>query len=98
MSFVYGKGKHFYPIYSVIARDPATNQSNPDSALAIFRKNKVTHVMIASIRLNPKVNTGEVINTIHFILTPIMQKYPEKLKLVKEIGTSETAALYEINY
>lgn len=98
MSFVYGKGKHFYPIYSVIARDTATNQSNPDSALAIFRRNKVTHVLIASIRLNPKMNTGDVINTIHFILGPIMQKYPEKLRLVRRFGTDEIAELYEIRY
>lgn len=98
MSFVYGKGKHFYPIYSVIARDTATNQSNPDSALAIFKRNKVSHIMIASIRLNPKMNTGEVINTIHFILSPIAQKYPQKLKLVKRFGEAESAELYEIMY
>lgn len=98
MSFVYGKGKHFYPIYSVIARDTTTNQSNPDSALAIFKRNKVTHILIASIRLNPKVNTGEVINTIHFILAPISQKYPEKIVKVKQFGTSEPAELYELKY
>jgi hypothetical protein len=98
MSFVYGKGKHFYPIYSVIARDTATNQSNPDSALAILQRNKVTHIMIASIRLNPKMNTGEVINTIHFILSPISQKYPQKLKLTKRFGEAESAELYEILY
>jgi hypothetical protein len=38
--------------------------------------------MIASLRINPLQNTGDVINTIHNIVQPIMTKYPEKLKLV----------------
>lgn len=98
MSFVYAKGKHFYPIYSVIAKDAETQQSNPDSALAIFKKNHVTHLLIASLRLNPKQNTGDVINTLHNIAAPIMQKYPEKLVMVKQMGESEPAYLYEIKY
>lgn len=98
MSFVYGKGKHFYPIYSVIARDTATMQSNPDSALAIFKRNKVTHVLIATLRANPKVADGNIINTVHHIVAPIAEKYPEKLKLVKHIGVEEPAELYEIIY
>jgi hypothetical protein len=98
MSFVYAKGKHFFPIYSVIAKDPQTQQSNPDSALAIFKKNKVTHLLIASLRINPAKNTGDVINTLHNIAAPIMQKYPQKLVLVKEIGFTEPAYLYEIKY
>jgi hypothetical protein len=98
MSFVYAKGKHFYPIYSIIAKDPQTQQSNPDSALAIFQKNKVTHLLIASLRINPTKNTGDVINTLHNIAAPIMQKYPQKLVLVKEIGFTEPAYLYEIKY
>jgi len=98
MSFVYGRGRHFFPIYSVIGKDPVTMQSNPDSALAIFKREKVTHMLIASLRMNPRQNTGDVINTLHNIAAPIMQKYPEKLRLVKEIGTSEPAYLYEIKY
>lgn len=99
MSFVYAKGKHFYPIYSVIAKDTATEQSNPDSVLAIFKRNKVTHIMLASLRLNPKQNTGDIINTVHNIAIPIMNKYPDKMRLVKQIGGDfEPAALFEIKY
>jgi hypothetical protein len=98
MSFVYANGKHFYPIYSVIGKDPQTQQSNPDSALAIFKRNHVTHVLIASLRINPKQNTGDIINTVHNIVGPIQQKYPEKLTLVKTIGTSEEAYIYKLNY
>lgn len=98
MSFVYARGKHFYPVYSVIAKDPVTLQSNPDSALAIFKRNKVTHILIASLRIDPTKNTGDVINTLHFIAGPISEKYPEKLLLVKQIGDSEPAYLYQIKY
>ncbi|MGZ3919053.1 MAG: hypothetical protein ACXVC7_02115 [Bacteroidia bacterium] len=98
MSFVYARGRHFYPIYNVIAKDPATNQSNPDSALAIFRKNNVTHLLIASLRIDPSKNTGDIINTMHNIAAPIVQKYPAKLQLVKTIGDTEPEYLYEIKY
>lgn len=98
MSFVYGRGKHFFPIYSVIAKDKETNQSNPDSALAIFKRNKVTHILLANLRIDPTKNTGDIITTVHNIAYPIAQKYPEKLVLVKRIGESEEASLYEIKY
>jgi hypothetical protein len=98
MSFVYARGKHFFPIYSVISKDTVTNQSNPDSALAFFRRNKVTHVLLASLRLDPRRNTGDVINTIHYILAPIIQKYPEKVIQIRQFGESEPAAIFELRY
>lgn len=98
MSFVYARGKHFFPIYSVIAKDTLTNQSNPDSALAYFRRNKVTHILLASLRLDPRRNTGDVINTVHFILVPIVNKYPEKVRQIKQFGDSEPAAIFELKY
>ena len=98
MSFVYGKGKKFFPIYSVVFKDTATKQSNPDSALAFFQKNKVTHVMLGSLRANPNDPAMGVINTIHNILIPVMQKYPQKLRLVHTEGVYEQTELYEIIY
>jgi hypothetical protein len=82
MSFVYGRGKKFFPIYSVIRKDTATNQSNPDSALAFFKRNKVTHIMIGHLRMNPNDPNDGYINTIHNIVYPIAVRYPRKLKLV----------------
>lgn len=96
MSFVYGKGKKFFPIYSVITKDSLTNQSNPDSALAFFEAKGVTHIMLGSLRINPKENTGQIINTVHNIAQPIMEKYPNKLKLVHTEGLSEPTYLFEI--
>jgi hypothetical protein len=96
MSFVYGKGKTFFPIYSVVKKDTATQQSQPDSALAYFEKNKVTHIMVASLRMNPNENNGQIINTIHNIIQPIMEKYPNKLKLVHTEGFNEQCYVLEI--
>ena len=96
MSFVYSKGKKFFPIYSVIKRDSLTNQSNPDSALAFFNEKKVTHILLASLRINPTQNTGQVINTIHNIIQPIMTKYPNKLKIIHTEGVVEQSYVLEI--
>lgn len=96
MSFVYGNGRKFFPIYSVIKKDSLTNQSHPDSALAFFKEKGVTHLMLASLRINPTQNTGDIINTVHNIAQPILQKYPNKLKLVHTEGYSEETYLFEI--
>ncbi len=98
MSFVYGKGKKFFPVYSVITKDSTTNQSNPDSALAFFKKRNVTHIMLGTLRLNPNSPGNGFINTMHNIASPIAQKYPEKLKLVHVEGQYEETAVYEIDY
>jgi hypothetical protein len=98
MSFVYGKGKKFFPIYSVIKKDSLTNQSNADSALAFFKTNKVTHVMLGSLRLNPSDASAGFINTMHNIVAPIARAYPDKLKLVHTEGMFEETTVYEIRY
>jgi hypothetical protein len=97
MSFIYGKRK-FFPIYSVIKKDESTNQSNPDSALAYFKQNGVTHILLPNLRIDPTKNTGQVINTIHNILEPIARKYPESLVLIHTEGETEQCFVYEIKY
>ncbi len=96
MSFIYGKGKEFFPVYRVLAYDTVTRQSNPDSVLAIFKRNKVTHIMLASIRIDPVHNSGNIINTMNNILEPIVRKYPDKVVLIHQEGESEPTELYEI--
>jgi hypothetical protein len=97
MSFIYGKRK-FFPIYNVIKKDETTNQSNPDSALAFFKQNGVTHILLPNLRIDPTKNTGQVINTIHNILEPIARKYPESLVLIHTEGETEQCFVYEIKY
>jgi len=96
MSFIYGKGKEFFPVYRVLAYDTVSRQSNPDSVLAIFRRNKVTHIMLASIRIDPNHNSGQIINTMNNILAPVAQKYPNKIVQVHQEGEDEPTILYEI--
>lgn len=97
MSFIYGR-RRFFPIYSVIKKDPETNQSNPDSALLYFKQNKVTHILLANLRIDPTKNTGQVINTIHNIIEPIAEKYPAALKLIHTEGETEPCMVYELVY
>jgi hypothetical protein len=91
MSFVYGKGKKFYPVYTVISTDP-------DTVLSTFKKEGVTHFILASLRRDPKKIDGMIINTLHRMMGPVQQKYPQKLILLKQIGETEPAYLYEIKY
>lgn len=96
MSFLYANGKEFYPVYKVLALDTVTKASQPDSLLAILKRDKVTHMLIASLRVNPTKNSGQVINTLHKMIQPIQQKYPQRVRLVHTIGETEPAYLYEI--
>jgi hypothetical protein len=91
MSFIYGKGKEFFPVYQVFS-------NNPDTVINRFRSNGVTHVLLSSLRRNPIKQDGYIINTIHRLLQPVIEKYPGSLELIKTEGTSEQAYLYKINY
>jgi hypothetical protein len=89
MSFIYSNGKKFVPQYIA----PTTDA---DSVLMGWKKLNVTYVLLAKLRKDPKKNNGEVINTIHRMLGPVYQKYPQKVKLVKTIGTVESCELYQL--
>ena len=114
MSFVYGRGMEFFPIYKVnFPRDA-------DSILTKLKEAKVTHIMFANLRLDPK-RSGDVasvlpegypsiylayidsdkksiINTMQNYFSPIAQKYAEKFVLVKKMGDDEESLLYKITY
>jgi len=92
MSFIYGHGKKF------IGQFDSPSAPNADSVLNGWHKNNVQYIILASLRQNPKKNNGHVINNIHRMLQPIVQQYPQKLRLVKSIGTEEVCELYQINY
>lgn len=91
MSFIYGHGKKFFGVYGRFSQDP-------DTILNTFRDAKVTHVILASLRTNPKKADGQIISTVHYLMQIVVNKYPEKLVLVKQIGETEPAYLYEIKY
>lgn len=91
MSFIYSDGKKFVGQY-------ITTTMDADSVLMLWKKENVSYILLPKLRKDPKKNNGEVINTIHRMLGPVYQKYPNKVKLVKTIGTMESCELYQIVY
>jgi hypothetical protein len=91
MARIYAKGKKYYGIYRY-------DSENPDSLIAKLYNRDVTHVIAASLRKNPRVRTGQIINTIHRYITIIRKKYPEAFIFKEKVGKNEPALLFEINY
>lgn len=91
MSFIYGNGKKFPGQYWVTT-------TNADSVLLEWKNQNISYVLLPTLRMNPEKNNGRFINTLHRMLQPVAEKYPEKLRLVKTIGTDEPTYLYEIKY
>ena len=92
MSFIYSNGKEFHPIWST------TPNPDPDSTLASWKKNGITHVILGNLRVNAKTSQAGIINTVHRILQPIQNKYPEKLVMVRKEGEYEESVLIKIDY
>ena len=93
MSFIYGHGKKFIGEYTSPTRPP-----DADSVLMRWKKNNVKYIMLASLRITLKKNNGYIINNIHRMLQPVIEKYPQKLRLLKTIGSNEQCDLYELTY
>jgi hypothetical protein len=70
---------------------------NPDSTLAMIKRYKATHVIMANLRGNPEKKTDQVINTIRNTLIYLTAIRPASLKLLKEFGTDEKAYVFELN-
>jgi hypothetical protein len=85
----YVMSRKFYEIYKVPSTDP-------DTLLDILYKNKVTHILHASLRRNPAVNDGQIITTTYNYLAIILNKYPNKFKIIQTVGDVEPAYLYEL--
>ncbi len=90
---------------SILSKVRISSQScfavSPDTLIHNLRKNKVDYVIVASLRANPNLNTGNIINNIQRYLYFVEQKYPGILSVVHQIGANEQeepAWLYKINY
>jgi len=91
MSIIFAGSLDFHSI----ARIPS---NNPDSLIDRLKKRKVTHVVMASLRKNPKQKTKYTINTVQRYLATIEKKFPGTFRRVHEIGKTEPARLFEIHY
>jgi len=71
-----------------------------DSLLLNLKNHRVTHVLIANLRSNPNVKTGQTISTVERYISFIMEKYPDIFKVIKQIGTDddEPAQVLKINW
>ncbi len=73
---------------------------SPDTLINKLKENNVGYVIMASLRVNPKMKTNRTINTIKRYLYYIELKYPGTFSLVHQVGkqNDEPAYLYKINY
>jgi hypothetical protein len=91
MARLHSGGKRFYGIYTF-------DSPNPDSLLMALYDREVSHIMVASLRKNPRKKTDQVINTIHRYMSFVAKKYPEAFVLRNQIGEDEKTWLFEIDY
>lgn len=68
----------------------------PDYLFDLLKKSNVKYAILASLRLNPNENTGNIITTLHRYLYFIQLKYPDAFKDIQKIGTDEPSSLIEI--
>lgn len=59
---------------------------------------KVSHMILASLRLVPGQNTGNIISTLHLYAFYLSLKYPNMFVPVKTIGDAEPAIVYKVCY
>jgi hypothetical protein len=89
---------------SLLNRVKVSQQScfavSPDSLVNTLKKNRVSYVIVASLRANPNMNTGNIINNIQRYLYFVELKYPGILTMVHQIGedAGEPAWLYRLDY
>ncbi len=94
MSSVYANGRPFFNV----TKTDNINANNADSIIAWFKRNNVRYIMLAKLRLNPNTPDQGYINTMDRLFIPIRDKYPQKLKPIRQEGSSEEATLFEIQY
>lgn len=81
-------------------RNQAYYAVEPDLLLSQLRKNNVRYVILASLRMNPKQKTGNIVSTVQRYLYFIEIKYPNMFSLVHQIGgeEDEPSKLVKLNY
>lgn len=94
MSSIYANGREFFPVYNV----DSVHENNADSVISLFKRNHVRYILLSKLRLNPSSPDQGFINTMNRLIYPVYKKYPQKLKFIKQEGTSEESQLYEVLY
>jgi hypothetical protein len=71
---------------------------SPETMLNTLKKANVKYMVLASLRINPAANTGNIITTLHRYLNIIQLKYPNIAVTKFSIGNTEPASLIELQY
>ena len=70
-----------------------------DSLLTPLQRANVSHILTASLRLNPYIMDGQTINTVERVVMFIQEKYPNIFSHVKNFGEdNEPANILQINW
>jgi hypothetical protein len=85
MSSIYANGRQFLNV----ARTDNIDINNADSVISFFRKNHVRYIILANINMG---------NTIERLIAPVAQKYPQRLRIIRQEGSTDEAQLVEIRY
>ncbi len=88
---IYGKGRKFFGVYRI-------PEGNARDLVLHLKERNVSHIIVASLRKNPHMFTGQTINTIRRYMSVVVKEYPKMFKLVKQFGGKEPAYLFEIDY
>ncbi len=91
MAQVYANGRKFYGIYRFDTEDS-------DELIQLLKEKKVTHIIMASLRKNPRVYNKQTINTIQRYMYHVAKKYPYAYEPIHRIGDQEPAYLFKIHY
>lgn len=83
-------------IQEQLKKDADISITKPDELYNLLKKSKVKYAILASLRLNPNVYTGNIITTLHRYLYFIQLKYPENFREVQKFGEEESSTLIEI--
>jgi hypothetical protein len=71
---------------------------SPEIMLNSLKNSGVRYMILGSLRTNPAVNTGSIINTMHRYLNILQFKYPDIAVIKFSVGNTEPATLVELKY
>ncbi len=85
-------------LFSDVADDEKVVAYSPDELFENLKRQNIHYMIMASLRLNPAMYTGDIINTLQRYLYIVSFKYPHIIKReCYSSGSQEPAALLELN-
>jgi hypothetical protein len=89
----------YVPVFTHITTHSDILCYSPDNLYNSLRERNIQYMLMASLRMNPATNTGNIINTLQRYIYIVSLKYPDIVKRqCHSIGDSEPATLLELQY